>query len=298
MRMKMILLTVVVILVIAGAVNFLIACKEARERFKTYEVKAQTVSTSYGKISFIDEGAGEPILSFHGICGGYDQAYDTLSDKMGQYRVIAPSRFGYPGSDMPENATIEMQVEAFCEMLDQLDIEKTYLLATSAGSTSAIRFALMHPERTKGLILYCAGYPALEMPVKKVLLAGPPGPVCNDFCMWLISPLFKPIMGMERSTLKSIMPLGKRHDGIVFDGKVTNTVMINAYETYDMRQLTVPVLILHAKDDELAEFSAAEQWAERMEECTFVALETGGHLMTGNSQKIEEALDEFIGKTK
>ena len=90
--------------------------------------------TSYGKMSYIDEGTGEVILICHGICGGYDQAYDTLAKVEHNYRILAPSRFGYPGSDMPENATIEMQVETFKELLDQLGIDKTYVLGTSAGA--------------------------------------------------------------------------------------------------------------------------------------------------------------------
>ena len=50
-------------------------------------------------MSYIDEGDGEVIISCHGICGGYDQVYDTLADKTDTYRILAPSRFGYPGSD-------------------------------------------------------------------------------------------------------------------------------------------------------------------------------------------------------
>ena len=102
------------------------------------------------------------IIGMAFIAGGYPLYYDAANEIRDQFRVIAPSRFGYPGSDLPEEASIEMQVQAFVELLDFLNIENTYLLATSAGSTVAIKFALMHPERTKGLILYCSGFPALE----------------------------------------------------------------------------------------------------------------------------------------
>ena len=91
--------------------------------------------------------------------GGYDLGFDVMGERTESYRVIAPSRFGYPGSDMPENATVDMQVEAFLEFLDKLGIEKTFITATSAGGTVAERFALMHPEKCKGLVLYCSGYP-------------------------------------------------------------------------------------------------------------------------------------------
>ena len=84
--------------------------------------KAETINSSYGKVSYIDEGQGEAFLVFHGITGGYDQGFDVLSGRTDDYRVIAPSRFGYPGTDMPEGATVDMQVEEFTQLLDSLDI--------------------------------------------------------------------------------------------------------------------------------------------------------------------------------
>lgn len=270
--------------------------KRAQERFAKYKAMAKIADTSYGKMSYIDEGTGEVILICHGICGGYDQAYDTLAKVEHNYRILAPSRFGYPGSDMPENATIEMQVETFKELLDQLGIDKTYVLGTSAGGTTAIKFALKYPERTKGLILYCSGYPALEAPKKEITYAGPPAIMCNDFLMWLVSPLFKPLMGMDPKTLNEILPMKPRKDGIVFDAKVSNTVMINAYKKYDLRNLERPVLIIHAKDDKMADFKKVEPWIGKIKDCTFVALDSGGHLMQGNDIKIDTALEQFIAK--
>lgn len=293
-KKRFIILPLLFLLALIGLIRFFLIKKSATDRFSAYEKKSQSFETTYGKMTFIDSGDGEPVLSVHGICGGYDQAYDTLAGKYDDYRIIAPSRFGYPGTDMPENATIEMQVEAFVELLDHLKIDKTYILATSAGGTAAIKFALMHPERTKGLILYCSGYPRLEAPEKEISYAGPPSFLCNDFAMWLISPLFKPVMGMERDTLKMIMPFSDKKAGIVFDSKVTNTVMYNHYQDYDLARLTVPVLSIHSKDDKLAKFDEVEPWISRIKDCTFLPLEGGGHLMEGHSHEIEKALDEFI----
>jgi Predicted hydrolases or acyltransferases (alpha/beta hydrolase superfamily) len=285
---------ILLVLVVTITIKFNIALKKATERFETYQKKAASVETSYGKITFIDEGEGKVILSCHGICGGYDQAYDTLSDKTEYYRVIAPSRFGYPGSDVPENPSVANQVEAFVELIDSLDIDKVYVLGTSAGGATAIKFALLHPERTKGLILYCSGYPAIEKPDKEETYVGPPSAICYDFPMWFFSPLFGPLMGMSRDTIESIMPLSEKHDGIILDAKIANTDMDNYYEEYDMSKLSVPALIVHAQDDKLADYNKAALWSEKILNCTFVSLKTGGHLMTGNSEKINEAFNSFI----
>ncbi len=286
------------------AATFLSSCatfgsvsKEANLRFENYQEKSKSVQTSYGKITYIDEGQGPAILSIHGICGGYDQGFDTLENETENFRVIAPSRFGYPGTDLPKNRTITIddQCEAYCQLLDALVIDKVYLLATSAGGTSAIKMALNHPERVKGLILYSSGYPALEPPKKPVKFAGPPAPFCNDFAMWMISPLFKSIMGMSKSVLKTIIPMKDRKAGILFDGKLTNTDAVNNPGNYDMSKITVPVLIFHTKDDKLANnLETVIQWSKKIPDCQLHIFEKGGHLIENDGVFISEKLREFV----
>ena len=116
------------------------AVRESKNRLAAYN--AQTAALSYGEITYVDSGEGEVILSVHGIFGGYDQAYDTCKDFCSDYRIIAPSRFGYLGSDISGDGTPAEQAAAYVELLNKLGIDKAYLLATSAGGSVAIRFAL------------------------------------------------------------------------------------------------------------------------------------------------------------
>lgn len=292
----MVVAVIVIILIVIMLLKYNRARNKAIDNFKKCQAKAKTIKTSYGKISYIDEGKGEVILSCHGICGGYDQAYDSLSDKTDTYRVIAPSRFGYPGSDVPKDPSVDNQVKAYIKLLDSLNIDKVYVFGTSAGGAVAIRFALLYPERTKGLILYCSGYPAFKKPQKKATYVGPPSAICYDFPMWAVSPLFKPIMSLDSSTIETIMPLSQRHNGIVLDAKIANTDMDNHYEKYDMRKLKVAALIVHAEDDKLADYNKAKLWSKKIPNCTFVSLKTGGHLMVGNSNKISQAFNKFTAK--
>ena len=150
-------LLVLVIYFIVQGIRCSMAVKESKSRLATYN--ARTIALSYGDMTYVDSGEGEVILSVHGIFGGYDQAYDTCKDFCSDYRIIAPSRFGYLGSDVSGDGTPAKQAEAYVELLDKLGINKVYLLATSAGGSIAIRFALDYPERTRGLILYCSAMP-------------------------------------------------------------------------------------------------------------------------------------------
>lgn len=288
-----VLLLLVAYLIVQG-IRCSIAVKESKERLAVYG--AETVQLRYGNMSYVDTGEGETILSVHGIFGGYDQAYDTCKDFSSDYRIIAPSRFGYLGSDILGDGTPAEQATAYVELLDKLGIDKVYLLATSAGGSVAIRFALDYPERTKGLILYCSAMPFTEKPEKYSEYAGPPAFFCNDFTMFLISPLFDPIMGMEPSTIYSMLPIGDRKNGVVLDASVTNLDMARNYDDYCIEELQVPTLVFHAKDDKLASYTDTEKAVKRFPNCTFIPFESGGHLIAGHGEEIKEAVSKFIGE--
>ena len=115
-----------------------------------------------------------------------------------------------------------------------------------------------------------------------------------------MSPMFGPIMGMDPSIIYSMMPVSERKEGIVLDVAVTNPDMARNYESYDIENLQVSVLILHAKDDKLAGFEDTKASLSRFPEknCTFVSFEDGGHLMSGHEKEVRKAVLDFIRDTK
>jgi len=298
-KAMIIFISIVSVIVVYLTAQFILCCiavKNAYERLETYNSKA--IELSYGTMTYVDKGNGDVILSTHGIFGGYDQGFDTVADMISDYRIIAPSRFGYLGSDIPENPTPKEQAKAFIELLDELNIDKVYLLATSAGGTVAIRFALDYPERTKGLILYSSAAPLIEKPATYPEYAGPPPFLCNNFGMWLLRPFFRPMMGMESSTIYSMLPVNERRQGIIIDASVTNPDMARNFDEYKIEEMQVPVLIFQAKDDKMADYEQMEQAVSRFPNCTFIVFETGGHLMGGNGEKIDAELKRFFRENR
>ena len=180
------------------------------------------------------------------------------------------------------------------ELLDRLGINQVYVLSTSAGGSVAIRFALDYPERTKGLILYCSAMPLTEKPEKYSEYAGPPEFLCNNYAMFLMRPVFGPVMDMDPSTIYSMMPVSERKAGVVLDAAVTNPDMARNYESYDIENLKVPVLILHAKDDKLASYESAVNASARFPKYIFVSFEDGGHLMAGHEAEVHKAVTDFV----
>ncbi|MGI6691459.1 MAG: alpha/beta fold hydrolase [Christensenellales bacterium] len=265
---------------------------KAQDRLDAYGAKSAQLS--YGAMTYIDEGEGEVILSVHGIFGGYDQAYDSVKNRKDKNRLLAPSRFGYLGSDVRGEGTPKEQATAFEELLDHLDIDRAFVLGTSAGGTPAIRFALDYPERVKGLILYCSAMPVPEKPDAYLEYQAPPEPLLSDYAMYLISPLMPAMMGMPASTVQTIQPVAERKVGVVLDGRLTNPDMERNFDQYPIEALQAPVLILHSEDDPVASFEKVKQVQHRFPNLTLVSFPDGGHMMTGHGEEIDRALDNFL----
>ncbi|NMA12862.1 MAG: alpha/beta hydrolase [Chloroflexi bacterium] len=285
------LLTIILYFLIQG-IRCITGLHRAQDKLNTYETNIANLS--YGLMTYIDAGEGEPILSIHGIFGGYDQAYDSVKNRESKNRLLAPSRFGYLGSDVKENGTPEEQAAAFKELLDYLEIDRVFVLGTSAGGTPAIRFALDYPERVKGLILFCSAMPVNKKPDTYLEYQAPPELLLSDYAMYLISPLMPLLMGMPASTVKNIQPIAERKTGVILDGRLTNPDMERNFEQYPIEALRVPVLILHSEDDPVASFEKVKNVQHRFPNITLVSFPDGGHMMTGHSEEIEKALDEFL----
>jgi pimeloyl-ACP methyl ester carboxylesterase len=289
-------LLVIVIFLLVQYILCYIAVNNGYKRLEIYQPKE--IELSFGTVTYVDKGDGDVILSIHGIFGGYDQGFDNVRNLASDYRIIAPSRFGYLGSDVPNDTSPREQAKIFAELLDELSIDRVYLLATSAGGTVAIRFALDYPERTKGLILFSSAMPLKEKSDSYQEYAGPPPFLINNFGMWLLRPFFMPIMGMESDTIYSMLPVNERREGVIIDASIVNPDMARNFDEYIIENLQVPVLILQAKDDKMAKYELTEQAVPRFPNCTFVVFETGGHLMDGNGKEIDTVLAKFLSENK
>jgi len=297
-----ILLAVTIVFFVYIAVQFRNDMKTAHDRLIAYNSK--TLETVFGKMTYLDEGNGEAILVSHGIFGGYDQGFASLYQLVGNdYRKISISRFGYPGSEMPENPTPENQAAVFLALLDELGIEKAYILTTSAGGAAGLRFALDYPDRVSGLILLSSGVPyrpgdAGE--INKPGRSGPPQFIVNDFPMWLCMKyfgfIFDSMMGskIEGTTLyETMLPVSPRKQGIAADTEITNTDMMFHYNEYALEEIAAPILVVHAKDDPLVKYENIESFLGRVNAQSAV-FNTGGHLITGHGDAAGAAIRAFI----
>jgi pimeloyl-ACP methyl ester carboxylesterase len=275
-------------------------------RARLAAVDRHVISTQWGEVEYVERGSGEPVLVVHGILhncvGGLLSVRDLFSDR----RVIAPSRFGYLGSSMPPNATPAVQADAFAALLDALDIRQIDVVGLSSGATSALQLALRHPKKVKHLAVLVGNLPGSPTAVVQQSWAKLQRPVV----MWALR-TFAPstmarlvaavpkgfVMTSEEAQfvtefIDSLFPVSPA--GFIFDAFVSNA----AVNDYDLEAISVPTLIAHTRDDQLASHEASRRAAERIPGARFVSLESGGHLMLGQQKKGRDALADFFSERR
>lgn len=275
----------------------------------------KVVDTSAGTVQYQTVGDGIPVLIAHGIVGGFDQALQTGEHLLdADARLVGVSRFGYLGSELPDEPTPENQARAYAELLDELDIESAVVVGTSAGGPPAIRFALDYPERTRGLVLIGSAAPS-NRPVEGP--TGPPHAILRDSVFWILvnyAPwAFHRLFGIGRADyttaspdarrrveelLDTLLPVEPRIPGILNDEAVTNPAVIERYSEYTVETLDVPTLVIHAEDDPLASFADAKRMVQRIPDVEFRQYETGGHLVFGHGDEIRRSISEFMKQAK
>src|SRR6516164_5107783 len=152
-----------------GAASALIVCayKNDLSRVRTdASWGARIADTTAGPIEYGEKGAGIPLLSIHGAGGGYDQGLANVADLVSDdFRVIAPSRFGYLGTPIPSDPSSASQADAHAALLTELKVDKAIVVGISAGARSAVQLAVRHSERVSALILIVPGTYAPASPV-------------------------------------------------------------------------------------------------------------------------------------
>jgi len=104
------------------------------------------------------EGDGKTILCIHGLTANC-RCWDVIAPAIAPtHRVVTLDLRGRGLSDKPATGYSETHhLSDILAVMDDLDIERSFLLGHSLGGYIAMGFAARHPDRVEGLILMDAG---------------------------------------------------------------------------------------------------------------------------------------------
>lgn len=299
----------------AGSAATLFAYARYREEMRAIQDKVESGSTiaetAAGPVEYAEAGEGKPLLMIHGAGGGYDQGLLVARDFAEGFRVIAPSRFGYLKTPVPSDASPAAQADAHAALLDFLGIGKCVVAGVSAGGPSAIELALRHPGKVSALVLLVprtydptqtigADETVQSKTVLRLIQSS------ADLLFWLTMRVARPAVvrffgslpeldakaspqDRQRVTdvMKSALPLSGRVPGIAVDSSIE-------LSAWPLDRIKVPVLIVSAKDDLWKTLPGARFTSEHIQGAELRVLESGGHLMIGQSKRVAKWVRGFL----
>ncbi|HEU5139274.1 MAG TPA: 2-succinyl-6-hydroxy-2,4-cyclohexadiene-1-carboxylate synthase [Bacillales bacterium] len=114
-------------------------------------------------------GIGQSMVVLHGFTGSSSNWQSFFPSWSRDLQVIAPDLIGHGRSSAPEDAgryTMDKAADDLAALLDQLEVQKAYVLGYSMGGRLALTFAIRHPDRVLSLLLESSS-PGLESEQKR-----------------------------------------------------------------------------------------------------------------------------------
>jgi len=294
--------------------------------------ESKIAKTKKGDVEYRFVGTGPVVLSLHGGLGGWDQgiviADDWLDISKNGFSVLSPSRPGYLRTPLETGKSPKEAADAMAALMDDLNIDKVFVLGTSGGGPTALEFALRHPDRTRALIMFSAISKKHIQPGRASkkwygrFLFSKIGGLVLDIGWFLVvfmvkhfkKPMIKTMFKAttledfdlkkeveytlaHQKALKGVIrlmetqyPLSTRKTGLDNDLK-TNAEMLD----YPVDQIKCPTLVVHGRLDGNVPFSHAE-FTATIPNAKMHIVESGGHLVAvgSESDKMRSFIINFL----
>ena len=274
-------------LAVAAVGLFFAACStppEIWQGWKQREIErlsrgSKIALTEKGVVEYTISGEGIPIILLHGTMAGYDggQVMADIFDMEG-LMLISISRPGYLRTPLETGRTMEEQADALAALLDYLQIDSVFIIGGSAGGPPAMRFALRHVDRCRGLILVSSAFEARDFSEftksqqrymmksfedresykqYQMVKRNPAGAASLMFPVSAPKLKEDPVkLDYAARFMMTSFPMSIRKAGTLNDMRRANTV-----PPADLKQIKVPTLILHGTRDDWAPTAKAEEAA-------------------------------------
>ena len=256
-----------------------------------------TIETSFGTVSYTDEGSGPPVVLLHANLHDrtdFAPVHDALAHGR---RVLALDWPGHGESPPPRVPLRAVQIgDVLVEFADRLDLNNVLVVGNSVGGYAACRLALERPQRVAGLVLVNTGGFTPHSVLTRLFCAvmGNPTvlktvfPVTVRAYMRAKNPTDKAVIARVAARVKTA------------DGARTAAALWKSFAEpgHDLRaradQITAPVLITWGAKD----LTAPRRWGEAVQAAIpgsrFEALPTGHVVFSSEPQVWLDTVLPFV----
>jgi haloalkane dehalogenase len=123
---------------------------------REYPFESHWLDVGVGRVHYLDEGKGSPILMVHGTPTWSFLYRHLVKALRGRYRCIAPDNLGFGLSDRRAGWSYrpEDQARRLARLIDTLGLEDLTLMVHDFGGPIGLAYAIAHPERVRRLVLF------------------------------------------------------------------------------------------------------------------------------------------------
>ena len=120
-----------------------------------YPFASRYFAAPRGRIHYVDEGAGIPLVFLHGNPTWSFEYRHLIAALRGDYRCIAPDHLGFGLSEHSRKKADyhpQAHAENFAALMDALQLDQVTLVFSDWGGPIALDWARKHPERVAGIV--------------------------------------------------------------------------------------------------------------------------------------------------
>jgi pimeloyl-ACP methyl ester carboxylesterase len=220
-------------------------------------LEPQTIDAGGIETSYLEAGAGEPVVMLHGSGPGvsamanWQHNIGTLSQR---FRVLAPDIVGFGETERPEDVVYSLRTwtDHIWAFLDAHGIEKTAIVGNSLGGRIALQMATDRADRITKMVLM--GAPGVGMTLTDGLAALRAYEPSHAAMRHLLCNYFAVDPAMITDELVAIRYEASIADGayeayraMFFDPRHTGSELVITED--EVRAIATPALLVHGRED-------------------------------------------------
>lgn len=278
-----------------------------------YPFQAHYFDLPMGRMHYVDEGQGPPLLMVHGNPSwsfGYRQLIAQLSSR---YRCIAPDHIGFGLSDKPASWSYrpEEQARNLAALIDHLNLSGLNLIVQDWGGPIGLSYALEQPENVRRLVIINTWmWPVANDPYYwafSKIVGGPVGRYLIRNHNFFANTMVKMITGDKSKLTPAIhdhyrqpLPTPESRKGSwVFPGEITgSTAWLEHLWSRRERLVDKPVLIAWGMKDIAFREKELQRWEGLFPHARVQRFPDAGHFVQEeHGRELAGMIDQFMQET-
>ncbi len=225
-------------------------------------------------------GEGKPLIILHGLFGSLDN-WQTHARKLSEYfKVILVDQRNHGHSPWSDELSYELMANDLLELMDDLGIDKAYILGHSMGGKTVMQFTEKHPERVEKLIVADIGFKQYPLHHQQII-AGMDAISATErnsrsAAEQLLSE-YVPDAGTRQFIMKNLYWVDKTQLGWRFNLEVLKREMHNILGEIQLTENWIPTLFIRGRKSNYIVDEDISDIEEKYPDMQLVTIENAGH---------------------